>query len=388
MRAAASAHSGRAADLDAIRAAYATGRVNAGAGSLPSIPILEYRSYNDPQGDIHDRVARFCRPRTPAPRERTRGQPGDLGVSERRGGPGQEWWTNLALDRLTRTRGLDTGSSLEAPGRRRVLGRHRHEDRRAGHARQTEALQRAVPVARQPPTRGGRASGRRRPEVPAEADRCEGLQGRVHAGRDAETEADVSRRRVRLFEARREPGARSRAPTWRCRAVPTESPASRMSELQFASRATSRSRTSLAANAASACSEVSRWCPPCGRRSVMRASRLDFAVDERQEQRTKPRRQRVLEELERVGVHHGVARLQSEVRAVQVVLGQEQLHETENAFELLIHRRLDMCASRLACRVGSSRDAPGVGTSDSGPRISAASIVSTRSCSSPRFPVC
>jgi hypothetical protein len=49
-----------AADLDVIRAAYVTGRVNAGAGSLPSIPILEYRSYNDLQGDIHDRARDFA----------------------------------------------------------------------------------------------------------------------------------------------------------------------------------------------------------------------------------------------------------------------------------------------------------------------------------------
>jgi hypothetical protein len=47
------------ADLDAVRLAYATGRVNSGAGGLGSLPILQYRSYNDPRGDIHDRFRDF-----------------------------------------------------------------------------------------------------------------------------------------------------------------------------------------------------------------------------------------------------------------------------------------------------------------------------------------
>ena len=35
------------------------GRIDEGAGSLASIPILHYRTYNDPLGDIHDRVRDF-----------------------------------------------------------------------------------------------------------------------------------------------------------------------------------------------------------------------------------------------------------------------------------------------------------------------------------------
>lgn len=47
------------ADLASVRLAYATGRVNSGAGGLPNIPILHYRSYNDTLGDIHDRFRDF-----------------------------------------------------------------------------------------------------------------------------------------------------------------------------------------------------------------------------------------------------------------------------------------------------------------------------------------
>lgn len=47
------------ADPEALRLAYAAGRINSGAGSLGSIPILHYRSYNDGLGDIHDRLRDF-----------------------------------------------------------------------------------------------------------------------------------------------------------------------------------------------------------------------------------------------------------------------------------------------------------------------------------------
>ena len=47
------------ADPDAVRLAYATGRLNSGAGGLATLPILHYRSYNDPTGDIHDRFRDF-----------------------------------------------------------------------------------------------------------------------------------------------------------------------------------------------------------------------------------------------------------------------------------------------------------------------------------------
>jgi hypothetical protein len=47
------------ADPEAVRLAYAAGRLNSGAGGLGSIPILHYRSYNDRLGDIHDRFRDF-----------------------------------------------------------------------------------------------------------------------------------------------------------------------------------------------------------------------------------------------------------------------------------------------------------------------------------------
>jgi hypothetical protein len=47
------------ADPVALRAAYETGRVNSGGGSLGSIPIIDYRPYIDPIGNIHDSFRSF-----------------------------------------------------------------------------------------------------------------------------------------------------------------------------------------------------------------------------------------------------------------------------------------------------------------------------------------
>jgi hypothetical protein len=49
------------ADLAAARAAYQTGRLTNGGGGLASIPIIDYRGYNDdtPNGDIHVRYHSF-----------------------------------------------------------------------------------------------------------------------------------------------------------------------------------------------------------------------------------------------------------------------------------------------------------------------------------------
>jgi hypothetical protein len=47
------------ADLDAVRLSYVAGRIDEGAGSLGAIPILHFRTYNDPLGDIHDRIRDF-----------------------------------------------------------------------------------------------------------------------------------------------------------------------------------------------------------------------------------------------------------------------------------------------------------------------------------------
>jgi len=41
------------ADPEAVRMAYVAGRLDSAAGGLGSLPILHYRSYNDPLGDIH-----------------------------------------------------------------------------------------------------------------------------------------------------------------------------------------------------------------------------------------------------------------------------------------------------------------------------------------------
>jgi Tannase-like family of unknown function (DUF6351) len=42
-----------AADPESVRLAYVAGRLDSAAGGLGSLPILHYRSYNDPLGDIH-----------------------------------------------------------------------------------------------------------------------------------------------------------------------------------------------------------------------------------------------------------------------------------------------------------------------------------------------
>jgi Tannase-like family of unknown function (DUF6351) len=47
------------ADAESLRLSYAAGRLNTGAGGLPNLPILHFRSYNDPIGDIHDRFRDF-----------------------------------------------------------------------------------------------------------------------------------------------------------------------------------------------------------------------------------------------------------------------------------------------------------------------------------------
>ena len=47
------------ADPEALSIAYGTGRVNLGGGSLGSIPIIDARRYQDPKGNIHDRVRTF-----------------------------------------------------------------------------------------------------------------------------------------------------------------------------------------------------------------------------------------------------------------------------------------------------------------------------------------
>jgi len=49
------------ADLDATRAAYRSGRLANGGGGLATLPIIDYRAYNDevPQGDIHVRYHSF-----------------------------------------------------------------------------------------------------------------------------------------------------------------------------------------------------------------------------------------------------------------------------------------------------------------------------------------
>jgi hypothetical protein len=80
--------------------AYVAGRINSGAGGLASIPILHYRPYNDPLGDIHDRERDFVM------RERLRKSNGRvdnqvLWVYPARIAPLAARVTGLAIDTMT-----------------------------------------------------------------------------------------------------------------------------------------------------------------------------------------------------------------------------------------------------------------------------------------------
>jgi hypothetical protein len=47
------------ADVEGLRSAYAKGRINTGGGGLGSVPIIDWRGYTDPTGDIHDSYRSF-----------------------------------------------------------------------------------------------------------------------------------------------------------------------------------------------------------------------------------------------------------------------------------------------------------------------------------------
>jgi hypothetical protein len=106
------ASSRSAADPEALRIAYETGRVNAGAGSLAAIPIIDSRPYVDPTGDIHDSFRSFV---TRARLIAVHGQAGNHVILRTPGGgPGaatlttadtvrmmDRWLTAIADDRST-----------------------------------------------------------------------------------------------------------------------------------------------------------------------------------------------------------------------------------------------------------------------------------------------
>jgi hypothetical protein len=91
------------ADPDALRHAYAAGRVNQGGGALGSIPILHYRAYLDDQDNVHDRFRELqIRDRLKRATGRTDNDVAWLAAP----GPMQQVVTELALD--TMARWLDT----------------------------------------------------------------------------------------------------------------------------------------------------------------------------------------------------------------------------------------------------------------------------------------
>ena len=178
-----------AADPEAVRLAYATGRLDSAAGGLGSLPILHYRSYNDPLGDIHTYERDFTM------RERLRKANGRV--------DNQVIWiypngaagvgatvTGLAIDTMSRwldALAKDTSSApaiekvvraKPADGRRRLLHCRGREDCGAAEPHRHRPLRDAVSAARHAAARRRRAAGRRSAEVPAEADRRKGLQGR------------------------------------------------------------------------------------------------------------------------------------------------------------------------------------------------------------------
>ena len=101
-------------DPIAIRAAYHYGFLNSGGGGLASVPILHYRDYRDPRGDIHDRERDFTiRARLEKANGRSDNQVIWLGPYRERGVTPKVEIGDVALD--TMTKWLDAMEADPAP---------------------------------------------------------------------------------------------------------------------------------------------------------------------------------------------------------------------------------------------------------------------------------
>jgi len=87
-----------AADPEAVRLAYAAGRINTAGGATGSIPILHYRNYTDGQRDVHDRFREFqIRDRI----EKAYGRSDNQVIWLTTSGPPLQAVENLAIDTMT-----------------------------------------------------------------------------------------------------------------------------------------------------------------------------------------------------------------------------------------------------------------------------------------------
>jgi hypothetical protein len=104
-----------------IRRLYEAGLVNSGGGGLASLPILSFRSYNDPAGDIHDRF------RDIVIRERMRKANGDAqNAVFWVAGPDRKRFELVAVKALeTMTQWLDALSAAPGPATHAKVVRYR-----------------------------------------------------------------------------------------------------------------------------------------------------------------------------------------------------------------------------------------------------------------------
>ena len=196
-------------DPDAIRIAFESGMTNSGAGGLREVPIIDARNYTDPTGDFHESYHSFkARARLVKANGHANNQ-----VLLRAQGPSftkiqgeylaqmDRWLDAIAAD-TSATSASGEGRAGEA-GRsgRCLLDERRAEDRGARGLRQDERVQHALPARFGAAAAGRRAARRRCVEVRVEADRREGLQGRIHRRGEGQAAGHLPGGRVRLEQA-------------------------------------------------------------------------------------------------------------------------------------------------------------------------------------------
>ena len=192
------------ADPDALRMAFASGRVNDTSRGMAAVPIIDVRPYTDGTSDVHDainshvtrarlvaangtsgnQVLRTYAPGTDIPQV----QHDNLDDMER-------WLAAIANDNDPRTHIPREGDPQPSgDGDRRLLHERGREDHRYA------ALRADVPRLLESSSRGWDADGRNDVEVRAEARRQEGLFGSADCWPIRRDQGGVSFWRLRLHE--------------------------------------------------------------------------------------------------------------------------------------------------------------------------------------------
>ena len=210
------------ADPAAIRAAYRSGLLLNGGRGLASTPIIDYRAYRDDlaQGDIHIRYTSF------ATRERLRKANGHVDnhimlTDDRKWSDSlrapvlanalaqmDQWLTALTDDTsndptIVKVRRAKPADLVDACWTRDDAPQ---QNRRNGDL-WIGPLRRVVSVERCSAGGCGRAGGVRHRQMPAQADCVIRLRGQLYSRRDDEAQPHLSRRCVRLVQARRRTAA-------------------------------------------------------------------------------------------------------------------------------------------------------------------------------------